>query len=268
MYGLCDIMYGLLPDSRRKQSFPLFWIFGSLAGIGFVIMGGCIIHAFSGIDPSERDNAMLAAGIGIIVMGVLLLGGVIYTLKEIMLNPDDLSYKVDVYRAKWNKKYDANKLVNYLERSHNNVILFNTDEGQMRVFGSTVEFIAEICMPAQNGLITYHLTDPSVTDEQPVVIGNIFLERFPVRKNRIVGKEQVINAIELLCVSKNLTYTANSLPFVNTTEETNRLIEKDAYIIPSVPLVFHKKKNDIDRALKEKEERVDRAIQELRTFHL
>ena len=259
-------MSGLL-DSRRKRSFPVFWIGGSLAGIGSIIMGSCIIHAFSGIDPSERDTAMLAAGIFFIIMGGLLLAGVNYTLIRIMADPNDLSFKVDIHNAQGNKKYDANKLVNYLERSHNNVLLFNADKGQMRVFGSAFEFIVEICLPSQNGLITYHLTDPLVTDEEPVVIGNIFLERFPVRRNRIVGKGQVINAIETLYVSQDLAYTANALAFVDTTEETNRLIENDAYILPSVPLVFHKKKQDIDRALKEKEDSENRAVQELRTYH-
>ena len=75
-------------------------------------------------------------------------------------------------------------------------------------------------------------------------------------------------AIETLYASQNLTDTINSLPFVNTTEETNRLIEKDAYITPSVPFIFPKKQKDRDRAIKEKKEREERAMQELSSYHL
>ena len=127
-------------DCRRKQSFPVFWILESLGGLGFVFMGGCIIHAY---------------------------------------------------------------------------------------------------------------------------VGNIFLERFAVRKNRIVNKAQVIKAIEMLYSSQSLTEVVRSLPFVDSTEETNRLIEKDAYILPSVPLSFPKKQKDRDRAIREKEEREKRAMQVL-----
>ncbi len=33
-------------DSRSKQSFPVFWILGGLGGLGFVILGGFLIHSY------------------------------------------------------------------------------------------------------------------------------------------------------------------------------------------------------------------------------
>ena len=160
-----------------------------------------------------------------ILGGTFGLGGVIYTLK-IMANPDDLSFKVDVYGAQGKKKYNAYKLVGYIDVGHNNVILLNADE-------------------------------------HPVIVGNIFFERFPMRKNRIVNKDQAAKAINVLYDSQSLAKTAVSLPFTDSTEETKRLIAKDAYITPSVPFVFPKKQTDIDRAEKEKANREKRAVQEL-----
>lgn len=257
-------MSGFILDSRRKRSFPLFWIFGGLIGPGFIVMGCLIIHSFLGLDPSGRDGSMLFAGIMILILGLALLAGVIITLR-IMANPDDMSFKVDVSRAKGRRKYDAKRLVNHIERCHNNVLLFNTDEGQMRVFGGRDKLIAEIFIQQQDGIKTYHLTDPSVTDESPVIFGNVFLERIPVRMNRINKKEPVIKATETLYETQSLAATAASLTFTDTTEETKRLIEKDAYIIPSVPLEIPKKK-DRDRVNREKEERENRAMQVLRSY--
>ena len=79
-------------DSRSKQSFSLFWIFGSLVGLGFVFMGCCIIYAFINLTASEREGGMLATGIAILIMGLLLLAGVVYTLIK-TAGPDDLSSK-------------------------------------------------------------------------------------------------------------------------------------------------------------------------------
>ncbi len=257
-------MSGFILDSRRKRSFPLFWILGGIVGLGFIVMGCLIIHSFLGLDPSGRDGSMLFAGIAILILGLALLAGVIITLR-IMSNPDDISFKIDVSRAKDRRKYDAKRLVNHIERCHNNVLLFNNDEGQMRVFGGRDKLIAEIFIKQQDGIKTYHLTDPSVTDESPVIFGNIFLERIPVRMNRINKKEPVIKAIETLYETQSLAQTAALLPFTDTTEETKILIENDAYIIPAVPLVFPKKQKDRDRAVKEKEERENRAMQVLRS---
>ena len=255
-------MSGIIP--KKSRSFPAFWICGGLIGPGFIVMGCLIIHSFLGLDPSGRDGSMLFAGIAILIIGLALLAGVIITLR-IMANPDDMSFNIDVSRAKGRRKYDAKRIVNHLERCHTNVLLFNTDEGQMRVFGGRDKLIAEIFIQQQDGIKTYHLTDPLVTDEEPVILGNIFLERFPVRKNRLNKKEPVIKAIETLYETQSLEKTAATQPFTDTTEETKRLIENDAYITPSVPLVFPKKQKDRDRAIKEKEERENRAMLVLRS---
>ena len=256
-------MSGIIP--KKHRSFPAFWISGGIIGPGFIVMGCLIIRSFLGLDLSGRDGSMLFAGIAILIFGLALLAGVIITLR-IMADPDDMSFRVDVSRAKGKKKYDAKRLVNHIERCHNNVLLFNTDDGQMRVFGGRDKLIAEIFIQHQDGFKTYHLADPSVSDEEPVILGNIFLERFPVRMNRLNKKESVIKAIGMLYETQSLSATAASLTFTDTTEETKRLIENDAYIIPAVPLVFPKKQKDKERAIKEKEEREIRAMQVLRSY--
>lgn len=250
--------------TKRARSFPVFWIGGGIAGPGFIVMGCIIIHSFLGLDPAGRDGSMLFAGISILILGLALLAGVIITLR-IMANPNDLSFNVDVTRAKGRKKYNADRLINRIGRCHNNCLLFNTDEGQMRVFGAGDKLITEIFIPEKDGFKTYHLTDPLVTDEDPVILSTVFFERFPVRKNRLNKKEPVIKAIGTLYETQSLAKTAALLPFTDTTEETKILIENDAYIIPAVPLVFPKKQKDRDRAVKEKEERENRAMQVLRS---
>ena len=255
-------MSGIIP--KRARSFPLFWIGGGIVGPGFIVMGCIIIHSFLGLDPAGRDGSMLFAGITVLILGLALLAGVILTL-IMMANPNDLSFNVDVTCAKGRKKYNAERLINHIERCHNNCLLFTTNEGQMRVFGAGDNLITEIFIPGQDGFKTYHLTDPSVTDEEPVILSTIFFERFPVRKNRLNKKDSVIKAIETLYETQSLAKTAALLPFTDTTEETKILIENDAYIIPAVPLVFPKKQKDRDRAIKEKEERENRAMKVLRS---
>lgn len=255
-------MASYILDCRSKQSYPAFWITGGLIGPAFVVMGAKIINQFMKIDPAKRDFMMFVCGIFAIILGLLLLGGVIYTM-VVMGSPDDLSFKVDIHRAKGRKRYDANRLVNFLERSHNNVLLFNSDEGQMRVYGCKGKLIVEICIEDEEGMVTYQLTNPNETDEGLVIVGNIFLERFPVWKNRIVSKEMAVKAIETLYDKQNLKETADSLSVVNTTEETRRLIVRDAYILPEVPFIIPKKPEDRDKRIKEKEEREKRAIEEL-----
>ena len=70
-------------DSRAKQSFPMFWIFGSLGGLGFVFAGGLLIYGYLSLNSQEREGGMLGAGIMFLIMGLLLLVGVIYTLIKI-----------------------------------------------------------------------------------------------------------------------------------------------------------------------------------------
>lgn len=73
-------MSGYFFDSRDKQSYPVFWILGSLGGVGFTLLGGFLIYSFLNTISSERDNGMLYTGIFFAILGVLLLAGVIYTL--------------------------------------------------------------------------------------------------------------------------------------------------------------------------------------------
>ena len=251
--------------SRHKGSFPLFWVFGSLFSLGALFVGGYSVYSCLSIDPSERDNGQFAFGIAALIAVLLMLAGVIFTLR-LMSDPDNMSLVVDVNAAQGKKKYNSLKLTRYIERAHNNVLLFNASEGQMRVFGSKDNFIVEVVISESDGFSTYHLTNPSETSVEPVITGNIFFERFPVRKNRIVSKEKAIRAIETLYESKSLNTTVSTLPFTDSTEETTRLIDNEAYITPAVPLVFHKKQKDIERNLKEKEEREKRAMQVLRTY--
>jgi len=81
-------------DSRAKQSFPMFWIFGSLGGLGFVFMGGLLIYGYLSLNSQERDGGMLGAGIVFLIMGLFLLAGVVYTLIKIY-KPNDENVKTD-----------------------------------------------------------------------------------------------------------------------------------------------------------------------------
>ena len=251
-------MSGYILDSRDKQSFPAFWILGSLFGAGSVVMGCISIYvSFSG----SKEN--LYFGIGALIVGLALLAGVIYTLK-ILADPDDLSLKVDVNKDSGKKKYSATKLARYIDVGHNNVLLFNTDDGQLRIFGYKGRFVAEIMLNSGDDFRSFYLIDPNSSDREVVILGNLFFEKFPTRKNRIVGREKIVEVIDKLYSVKALGRLVSFLPFEESTEETKRLIAKDAYITPSVPFVFHKKPEDNAKANKEKEERFDRAVKMLR----
>ena len=251
-------MSGYILDCREKQSFPAFWILGSLCGTGFVAMGCISIYvSFSG----SKEN--LYFGIGALIVGLALLAGVIYTLK-IMSDPDDLSLKVDVKKDSGKGKFAPGKLARYIDVGHNNVLLFNTDDGQLRIFGYKGRFVVEIMLNPGDDFRSFYLIDPNVSDRDVVILGNIFFEKFPTRKNRIVGREKVAEVIDKLYSVKALGRLVSFLPFEESTEETKRLIAKDAYITPSVPFVFHKKPEDNAKANKEKEERFDRAVKMLR----
>ena len=190
-------------DCRAKQSFPVFWIFGGLGGLGFALLGGCFTYTYINSNAHERDGGMLGVGIFFLIMGLLLLAGVIYTLIK-AAGSNDLSFKVDMVQTRGNKKYDAGELVNYIEIGRNNVILFDTVDGQMRVFGTKGKLIVEISIATRDGANTYHVTNPSATDETSVILENIFSERFPVQGNWILNKEQAIKAIEMLYASRSL----------------------------------------------------------------
>lgn len=255
-------MSGYLIDCRSKQSFPAFWIAGSIAGVAFICMGAYSILSNAGENSS--DPGFLFFAISTLIMGILLLGGVIVTL-IIMSDPDDLSLPVDVKKAPGRMRYDAQKLANYLDVCHNNVLLFYTDGGQMQVFGSKGCFVVELAITEQVGYKTYQLMNLSVSDVTPVIIGNAFMERFPVRKNRIVDRFMVIDVIRTLYDLQSLSELITAFPFADSTAETVRLIEKDAYILPSVPLDIPRQK-DYDRISREKEERMQRAIRELKAM--
>ena len=96
-------MSGYIIDCRAKQSFPLFWVFGSLGGLGFAFAGGFIIHGYMSLNPYEREGGMIAAGIAFLIMGVLLLAGVVFTLIK-TADPNDLSFKVEIDQARVMRK--------------------------------------------------------------------------------------------------------------------------------------------------------------------
>ena len=89
--------------SRRKGSFPLFWVFGSLFSMGAFFVGGYSVYSCLSIDPSERDNGQFAFGIAALIAGLLMLAGVIFTLR-LMSDPDNMSLVVDVNAAQGKKK--------------------------------------------------------------------------------------------------------------------------------------------------------------------
>ena len=247
-------MSGYILDCREKQSFPAFWILGSLFGAGSVAMGCISIYvSFSG----SKEN--LYFGIGALIVGLALLAGVIYTLK-IMADPDDLSLKVDVKKDSGKGKFAPGRLARYIDAGHNNVLLFNTDEGQLRIYGYNGRFTAEVMLNDKENFRSFYLTGSPSSDKEIVILKNIFAEKFPVRKSRVLNKEKVDEVIRTLYSVQELSKLVSVMPFEEATEETKRLIANDAYVTPAVPLVFYKKQEDNDKANKTKEERFERAL--------
>lgn len=223
---------------RAKQSFPLFWIFGFLGSVLFFLCGFSMIIEFNKATP--KDSGMLYFGIFMLLLGLGLLAGVIGTFFTFGIGKDknNLALVIDIEQALSKAKYSAENLARNVYNGRNNVVIIKTKDGFFRLYGYNGRFITEIRTGSEEDFSTHHLIDPDQKDDSVTVLQNLFSERFPTRKNRIVSNGIVVSAVKKLYETQSLDMVIYCLPCIDTTAETKRLIMKDAYITPEVPLVI------------------------------
>lgn len=221
---------------KKKRSFPAFWILGFLGSVLFIFGGSYLIIEFH--KGASEDSGMLYGGIVLLLLGLGLLAGVIGTFLTLGVgkDKDNLSLVIDIEQALSKAKYSAENLVRNVSYGRNNVVIIKTQDGFLRLYGYNGRFIAEIRTGSEEDFFTHHLIDPDQKDDSVTVVQNLFAERFPTRKNRIVSSGIVIAAVKKLYVTQNLDMVIDDQPCVNTTAETQKLILNDAYITPEVPL--------------------------------
>ena len=223
---------------RAKQSWPLFRIFGFLGSCLFIFAGISLVIGFL----EEKDSGMLYVGIFFLMLGLGLLIGVIGTIYSCAIgkgkDDTDLSITVDIDHALNKNKYSAENLVRNVNNGRNNVATINTKDGFFRFYGYKGSFIAEIRIGSEENFSTYHLIDPNQMDDTVTVLENLFLERFPTRKNRIVPNGMVVSAVQKLYETQSLDQMVYCFSNVDTTAETKNLIMKGAYITPEAPIVI------------------------------
>lgn len=223
---------------RAKQSFPLFWIIGFLGSVLFFVCGFCMIIEFNKATP--KDSGMLYFGIFMLLLGFGLLAGVIGTFFTFGISKDknNLSLVIDIEQALSKAKYSAENLARNVYNGRNNVVIIKTKDGFFRVYGYNGRFITEIRTGSEEDFSTHHLIDPDQRDDSVTVLQNLFSERFPTRKNRIVSNGIVVSAVKKLYETQSLDMVICCLPCIDTTAETKKLIMEDVYITPEVPLVI------------------------------
>ena len=225
---------------RAKQSWPLFWIFGFLGGCLLLFAGISLI--IGSVEAAKKDSGMLYVGIFFILLGLGILAGVIGTFCTLVMkggkDDTDFSITVNIDQAINQNKYSAENLVRKVHNGRNNVVTINTGEGFFRLYGYNGRFIAEIRIDSGEDFRTYHLIDPNQMDDSVTVLQNLFLERFPTRKNRVVSNGIVVSAVQKLYETRSLEQMIYYFSNVDTTAETKNLIMKDAYITPEVPIVI------------------------------
>lgn len=236
MEMVSEIGYEVIrPRRRAKQSWPLFRILGFLGSCLFIFCGLYLIKGF--IEETKKDSGMLYCGIFFLLLGLGLLAAVIGTFWMLVIRRDtDLSIDIDIEQAMRKKKYSAERLARNVYNGRNNVVIINTQNGFFRFYGYSGRFIAEIRIASYEDFSTYHLIDPNQMDDSVTVLTTPF-ERFPARKNRIVSNGMVVSAVQGLYETQSLDQMIFCFPCVDTTAETKKLIMKDVYIVPEVPIV-------------------------------
>ena len=245
---------------KRARSWPMFWIFGTITGLLFVIMGPALI--IGNLESDYGEAGAIFAGLFITLLGIGLLIAVIYT--KILLSDDDLSLRIDLSSDRKRKKYNPERVVKYLSNQHNNVAIIKTDSGIVRMFSAAKVFVVEISFLTETDNSTFHMIDPEFVDITPVVMQNIVLEKIPVRKNRLMKKESAQEFLSKLYEVKDIRLAMEGFSFTDTSAETKRLLEKDAYIVPAIPLDFPNKPAERETWMKRKEEKLKRALEVLK----
>ncbi len=243
----------------KHRSWPLFWISGGLCGLFFAVAG--TIFVISAIAKGDAEEGGLFFAVLISLLGIGFLIAVIYT--KILLSDDDLSLQIDLSVDGKGKKYNPQRVVRYLSNQHNNVAIVKTDQGIVRMYSAGQVFVVEITISAESDFKTYHMTDPSVTDESVTVIQNIVLEKIPVRKNRLVSADQSLAFLCRLYDGQALQNAMKDFVFVDSSDETRRLVKADAYIVPGIPVDLPGKNEDSRVWMQRKEDKLKRALKVL-----
>lgn len=206
------------PRRRAKQSWPAFWILGSLGSCLCIFCGICLITGF--MDEAKKDFGMLYCGIFFLLMGLGLLAGVIGTFWTLVIGKDtDFSIVIDIEQALRKRKYSAEKLARNVYNGRKKVVVINTQDGFFRFYGHSGRFIAEIRIVSYENFSTYHLINPNQMDDSVTVLTTPF-ERFPTRKNRIVSYSMVVSAVQKLYETQSLDQVIFGFSCVDTTAET------------------------------------------------
>ena len=170
--------------------------------------------------------------------------------------------------GKWNK-YDPQYLLDKLNDKRSNVILLKNKLGQVRIYGSGDKHVLEVRIGKAEKVKYFHLTQVDadsivpVSDTTPVVIENKWNEKFPAREQWLVEEHSIVAFLTKLYICKDLNEAMNDFSFCDTTEEVNKLIEADAYIVPEIPVdwpVGGLQSNMGQAWLRRKEVRLQRAL--------
>ena len=247
----------------------LAWIFMPVSGIGVLIIGCNGIYYFL----TEKSVIALFVGSALIPFGGAFFVFSLYLLK-LLLGFFNISIPLEY--AGRRKRYDPQKLIDELadNLSCNVLVMFNV-KGWMRIYGKEESLITEVGVYCEHGYQTFHMIDPAKTkvtnsvmpeaDDTPVVIENTYHECFPTRASRIVGKKDVFEFLNKLYECKDFRKAMEGFAFTETTEETQRLVKKNLYVLPQVPLENHFLREKTRNAWEQKQkERAECAILEMK----
>ncbi|MCR5129462.1 MAG: hypothetical protein K6B69_15340 [Lachnospiraceae bacterium] len=216
------------------------WLVLLVMGIGVFVLG--IIGLFYFLR--EQSVPGMAAGLFFIPGGGLFIGWTLSLLGPLF---GYFAFKIDLRYAAKRKKYDPQKVIRELAQNYRcNVVLINNEQGWMRLYGIGEEFVLEIGIHKDDGDRIFHMIDPAnrietdtimpLTDDIPVMIKNNFHEYYAVRKSRVITQRLACVFLEKLYECKDLEKAMTGMAFIDTTKETRRLIEEDAYLVPEVPV--------------------------------
>ncbi|MCR5249957.1 MAG: hypothetical protein K6E50_05060 [Lachnospiraceae bacterium] len=243
----------------KHRSWPMFWGGGTIGGLAFTVMGFAIV--IMSLREGTEDAAAVVAGVFIALLGMGLLFAVIFT--RIWWMNDDLSLQIDLTSDRSRRKHDPERVVRYLCDQHNNIALVKSEQGMVRMFSAGNMFVVELTFFAGSDYSTFHMIDPEVKEYAPVVIQNIVLEQIPVRKNRLVKASAAQLFLRKLYEEKDMRAAMEGFSFLDTSAETKKLVETDAYIVPGIPVDLPKSDADRDAWMKRKEEKLQRALRVL-----
>ena len=242
------------------------WVGGTcILSILFIFLEILFISMLT--DVSSLGTAVFT-GIGIFVIGMFI--AVWNDLRKNIIGDHSCYLPINIAGKK--EKYSPEKLLRKLKNNRSNVVLLKSKQGQVRIYGRGNTHVLEIRMGKEDDLTVFHMintyTDSimPVTDNTPTVIKNKWYEKFPVRKHWLVDGEVIVAFLTKLYINQDIQTAMEGFSFEDTTEEINRLIKNDAYIVPEIPVdwpVGGINSNMGQAWMRRKEARVQRALEVL-----